>query len=83
MSSVTFALLDHGSEGDGRSSPGTWPKCKSFKSYTLSEQQKRGCAGLCHLIFNLMKKVSGKSEGRIKYIDLPTEKDEATSSGSN
>lgn len=83
MSSVTFELLDHGTEGDGRPSPGTWQKLKSFKSYTLSEQQKGGCAGLCHLIFNLLKKGSGKSEGSLKYIDLSTEQDEATSNGYN
>lgn len=83
MSSVTFALLDHGTEGDGRPSPGAWQKLKSFKSYTLSEQQKGSCAGLGNLIFNLLQKRSGKPEGSIKHTDLSTEQDETTSNGPN
>lgn len=31
-----------------------WQKLKSFKSYTLSEQQKEDAAGLGHLIFSLL-----------------------------
>lgn len=83
MSPVTFALLDHGTEGDGRPSSGIWQKLESFKSYTLSEQQKGACAGLGHLIFNLLQKQSGKPEGSIKYTDRSAEQDEATSNGPN
>ena len=80
VSSVTFALLDHGTEGDGRPSPDIWQKLESFKSYILSEQQ---CGGLGHLIFNLLQKGSGKPEGSVKYTDLSTKQDGATSNGLN
>lgn len=70
VSSVTFALLDHSTEGDGRPSSGVWQKLKSFKSYTLSEQQRGACARLSHFIFNLLQKRSGKPEGNVKYTDL-------------
>lgn len=73
VSSVTFALLDHGNKGDGRQSSGVWQKLKSFKRYTLSAQQKGACAGLGHLIFSFLQKGSGKPEGSVKYTDLPTE----------
>lgn len=70
VSSVTFALLNHSTEGDGRPSSGVWQKLKSFKSYTLSEQQRGACARLSHFIFNLLQKWSGKPEGSVKYTDL-------------
>lgn len=83
VGSVTFALLDHSTEGDGRPSSGVWQKLKSFKSYTLSEQQRGACARLSHFIFNLLQKRSGKPEGSVKYTDLSTEQEEATSNGPN
>jgi len=52
-------------------------------NYTLSEQQRGACAGLSHFIFNLLQKRSGKPEGSVKYTDLSTEQEEATSNGPN